>query len=244
MAVELRIISMMLAIAAATITIGKAMIINQIFTVAASCAFRWSSSLVAKFWNSLTALQVAAVVSALILTVGAVIEYWGKLKLLTLIAIKWILRRSTPFERCVFRKAIPHSIGPILVVLGIAGEVVFEGRTFVVEDRQAVEAEHTVASLKAKTSVNELKTAELERDNLELKALIQVRDLSVDQQKAIGDALKRFSGKFVLIRTYSYDQEAMRLAELITAALKFGKVEVQFSPTAFPGLLNLPVGSG
>jgi hypothetical protein len=96
--------------------------------------------------------------------------------------------------------------------------------------------------LKTETSGNELRTAELEHDNLELKTLIQVRDLTVGQQKSIGDALKQFSGKFVLVRTYAYDQEAMRLSELITAALKSANIEFQFSPTPAPGWLNLPIG--
>jgi hypothetical protein len=101
-----------------------------------------------RFWNNLTALQAAAVISALILTIGAIVEYWDKLKLLAFLLLKWILRKSTPLDRCVFKRLLRHSIGPILVVLGIAGEVVFEGRTFVVEDRQEEEAGTIVGSLK------------------------------------------------------------------------------------------------
>jgi len=100
-----------------------------------------------RFWNNLTALQAAAVISALVLTIGAVVEYWYKLKILAVLALKWILRRSTPFDRCTFNKLFIHAIGPILVVLGIAGEVVFEGRTFVVEDTQAEQARKIVGSL-------------------------------------------------------------------------------------------------
>jgi hypothetical protein len=101
-----------------------------------------------RFWNNLTALQAAAVISALVLTVGAIVEYWYKLKLLAFLLLKWILRKSTPFDRCVFKRLLFHSIGPILVVLGIAGEVVFEGRTFVVEDRQEEQARKIVGPLK------------------------------------------------------------------------------------------------
>lgn len=98
-------------------------------------------------WNNLTALQTAAVVSALVLTIGAIVEYWYKLKLLALLVLKWILRKSTPFDRCAFRRLLFHSIGPVLVVLGIAGEVVFEGRTFVVEDRQEEQARKAVGTV-------------------------------------------------------------------------------------------------
>lgn len=120
------------------------MMINQILTVAALSAPRWSFS---SLWNSLWALQWAAVLSALILTVGAVAEYWEKLKALTLLIGKWVLRKSTPFDRCVLKKMLIHSAGPILVVLGIAGDFVFEGRAFILEDRQEEQAQRIVGSL-------------------------------------------------------------------------------------------------
>ncbi len=215
---------------------------NQLFAVAATSAPWQSLSSVSGLWNSLTAIQWAAAVSAVVLTLGAVLEYRHQLKLLALLSSKWLLRKATPFEVCALKKLLLHTLGPILVVVGIAGDFVFGARTFILENRQELGAEQTIASLKNATSANERETAQLRHDNLDLLALIQPRELTDDQQKAIGDVLKLFSGKFVLIRTYSYDQEAMRLAELITASLKFGKVEVQFSPTAFPGLLNLPIG--
>jgi hypothetical protein len=126
-----------------------------------------------RFWNNLTALQAAAVISALILTIGAIVEYWDKLKLLASLLMKWVLRKSTPFDRCVFRKLLLHSIGPILVVPGIAGEVIFEGRTFVVEDRQEEQARKIVGSLsdkagqaetKAQSALDESSLAETEAD--------------------------------------------------------------------------------
>ena len=151
---------------------GKVRIIIQILILANSRTLRWSlsSSVLSpfiRFWNSLTALQAAAVISALVLTIGAVVEYWYKLKLLVVLGLKWILRKSTPLDRCVFNKLFIHSIGPILVVLGIAGEVVFEGRTFVVEDReqaqstqerQRKEQELAVAQKKAADAQLELAT--------------------------------------------------------------------------------------
>lgn len=100
-----------------------------------------------KLWNNLVFLQVAAVVSALVLTFGAVLEYSHQLKHLILLIAKWVCRRSTPYDRCVFKKLLRHSIGSILVVLGIAGEFVFEGRAFIVEDRQEDQARKIVGSL-------------------------------------------------------------------------------------------------
>ena len=89
-----------------------------------------------KVWNNLAFLQWAAVLSTLVLTVGAILEYRHQLKPLILLIAKWICRKSSPFDRCAFKKLLLLSFGPILVVCGIAGEVVFEGRAFIVEDRQ------------------------------------------------------------------------------------------------------------
>jgi hypothetical protein len=62
----------------------------------------------------------------------------------------------------------------------------------------------------------------------ELELLIQPRDLNLDQQKAIGNALRRFAGKFVLIKAYRFDPESVRLEALIEAALKSGHIRTQF----------------
>jgi hypothetical protein len=155
------------------------MIISQILMVASNRALRWSShSLlsfgVTEFWNSLTALQAAAVVSALVLTMGAVIEYGEKIKHLALLTLKWIFRKSTPFERCVLRKIAMHSFGPILVVLGIAGEVVFEGRTFIVEDRQEEQSKQKVSQLELKVSINENEASQL-KEQAEAEHLARVK---------------------------------------------------------------------
>jgi hypothetical protein len=134
------------------------MIISQILTVAAISAPWWSLS---SLWNSLSALQWAAAISALVLTVGAVIEYWSKLKLLMLLVGKWVFRKSSAFDRCVLKKLLIHSAGPLLVVLGIAGDFVFEGRAFILEDRQEEQARQIVGSVgeKAKQADAEAKTA-------------------------------------------------------------------------------------
>jgi hypothetical protein len=85
-------------------------------------------------------------------------------------------------------------------------------------------------------------TAQLESANLELKALIQPRDLSVDQRKGIGDELKTFVGRFVIIQVYAFDQEALRLATLIKAALNSGNVDAEVFANPSPGIANLPIG--
>jgi hypothetical protein len=147
--------------------------ISQILILAANWAFLWSwvvsvLSEFGRFWNSLTELQIAAGISALVLTIGAIVEEWHNLSRLTLIGLKWICKKSTPFDRCVFKKLLVHSIGPLFVVFGIGGELVFEGRAFIVEDTQEQRARELVGSLqieagdaesKAQSALNKASTA-------------------------------------------------------------------------------------
>src|ERR1017187_2886946 len=101
--------------------------------VAACLAMRWSLS---DIWNNAGFLEIASALSTLVLIVGAVMEEWPKLKQIGLLTAKFFILRCTAFERCVLRKLVTHSIGAIMVVAGIVGELVFETRTFIVEDRE------------------------------------------------------------------------------------------------------------
>jgi hypothetical protein len=156
---------------------GKARITIQTLMFASSSALRWSSdssspSLLVRFWNSLSELQAAAVIATAVLTIGAVIEYWEKFKLIWPLFMKWTLFKSNPFERCVLRRVAIHSLGPILVVIGIGGEVIFEGRTFVVEDRQEEQSRAIVGSLRDKATVvsNEMGALETRTNGAESSA--------------------------------------------------------------------------
>jgi hypothetical protein len=168
--------------------------------VANNRAPRWSLassalSLFIRFWNSLTALQAAAVISTLVLTIGAVVEYWSKLKLLAFLILKWIRRKSTPFDRCIFNKLLIHSVGPILVVLGIAGEVIFEGRAFVVEDTQEEQARKVVGSLQAQTGQADKQAKQAITDSS--TALSQAKDAlgkAEEAQESLGAAESEANG--------------------------------------------------
>jgi hypothetical protein len=177
-------------------TMGKVKIITQTLISANNCALRWSlassvSSSFVRFWNNLTELQAAAIVSSLVLVIGVVVEYRYELKSLSFLLLKWILRKSTPFDRCVLRKILLHSVGPILVVLGIAGEFVFEGRTFIVEDRQEEQARSTVHSLsveadaassKADSAIDKFDTVIKEANAIESRLDAASKELSLLEQ--------------------------------------------------------------
>jgi hypothetical protein len=94
-----------------------------------------------KMWDSLRLFQLLAGLSALILTIGVLIEYGVQLKQLIKLFWKWLLRKATQFEKCVLRKMLLHLIGPILVIIGVAGDVLFEIRLFVIEDEQEIALE-------------------------------------------------------------------------------------------------------
>jgi hypothetical protein len=192
-----------------------------------------------KLWNDLVFLQVAAVLSALVLTVGAILEYSHQLKRLALLAAKWMCRKSTPFDRCVFKKLLLHSFGPILVVLGIAGEFVFEGRTFIVEDRQEEQGKKTIASLQETTSANERDAAQLRKDaehlhedaeaehlaRVKIEAAVGWRSLSDQQKHNIGAALASFSPRAgASIWFNGSSTEAEMFADDIAEALRFGHI--------------------
>jgi hypothetical protein len=100
-------------------------------------------------WDSLSAVQWAAAISTLVLTAGAIIEYWHKILLLLRLTWRTLTFRATPFEKCTLRKVLTHSVGPILVVLGIGGELIFESRAFILEDILAAKSANTIATLQA-----------------------------------------------------------------------------------------------
>lgn len=142
---------------------GSVTIIIQILMVAAILAILSS---VGRSWNNLHRMQIAAVVGAAILTFGAALEYKVKFEALAPLIAKWILGVSTPFERCVLKKIMLTSVAPILVVIGLGAEIVFEGRTFVLENTQQEQDESTLGSLQDReTSL----TGQITRASDELK---------------------------------------------------------------------------
>lgn len=153
----------------------------------------------------------------------------------------------TSLPTCEQRKHKLAKLSLMILILGIAGELLSAARTSQLSGRiianieeRAANADQKAGEANDRASANERETAQLRHDNLELLALIQPRELSDEKQKAIGQALRRFSGKSVFLRTYSFDQESMRLSTLLNAALKSGGIDVQFAPTPSP--LILPVG--
>ena len=182
-------------------------------TVAANSAAWHPFSSIARLWDSLTVLQWAAVVSALVLTIGAVVEYRHQLRSLSVLIAKWLVQKATPFEVCTLKKLLIHSLGPILVVIGIAGDFIFEGRAFILENRQEAGAQRTIAALKKTASENE-KEAE------EIRESVAPRRLTANQVATFRSDLSKFSRQPVVAINNPFDFEAAVLAAEILSALK------------------------
>lgn len=127
------------------------------------------------------------------------------------------------------KKLTVELISVLLIAIGVMGEL-----------GVGVEIASLASQLRAKNAELRSKsdllvallsqqTARLERANLELKALIQLRDLSVDQQKAIATELQKFSGRRVVIWVYT-EPEAMRLGQVIKDALKGAGISSDLVP--------------
>lgn len=130
----------------------------------------------------------------------------------------------------------------ILVIAGIAGELCATVRTSQLSGQVIASIEDEAELANQEAGKANVRAGNAAKRAAELLAEIQPRDLTIEQQKAIGNALRSFSGHFVLITMYSLDQESVRLGMLIEAALKYGGIETQLFPNPAPGLSTLPMG--
>jgi hypothetical protein len=68
-----------------------------------------------------------------------------------------------------------------------------------------------------------------------LLAFIQPRDLSLKQQRTIGDALHNFAGHKVTVKSLSWDTEGYALGKQLVAVFEYAKLEVS-DQTGLDGL--------
>jgi hypothetical protein len=161
---------------------------------------RWSLSVI---WNSAGFLEAASAISTLVLIVGAVIEEWPKLTKIAVLVAKVLLLRSVEFERCLLKRLLIHSFGAILVVAGIVGELIFETRTFIVEDREttALQIEAGNAKKSAEGAANALTTANERLTAIETRADMLNERLvaTTTEADALSDQIESESGRMKAI---------------------------------------------
>ena len=118
-------------------------------------------------------------------------------------------------------------IGWIVVILGIAGEGLFE--TLVsradgwLQDFSNIllaSAQRQAYSAQERASTALLEQESLKSENLKLEALIQPRDLTPDQLRSLTNQLKRFAGRAISVRSYALDIEGKRLGMTIEGSLE------------------------
>jgi len=138
-------------------------------------------------------------------------------------------------------------LGWILIVIGVAGEGIFEvyvSRADSVlctfdnillneakkEASEAVLGAATatiqVAEARRQTAELDVAAQQLKAENLRLEAIIAPRSLSLDQQRDIAEACRKFHGHGVLVKSYGTDGEGAALAEQIIAALQVANIIV------------------
>jgi hypothetical protein len=131
----------------------------------------------------------------------------------------------------------------LMVVIGIAGELLADGAIFVFSRHLQTLSEGEYATLNSEASGarREANTALLEQEklkaeNLKLEALIQPRSLTLEEQKAIGLALPPFTGQKIKVWSLMSDPETYALGEQIVAAFKCGDMNVEDdNGKLFPG---------
>lgn len=119
------------------------------FMAAMAIAIRWS-------W--IVFFEASAAVSTLVLVIGAAIEYKPMLEPIAALFKKKLAGKITEYERCALRKLGRHTVGPILVVLGIAGELIFGLGAFITQEIESI--------------ADESKIAQLQNDNLKLQGQV------------------------------------------------------------------------
>lgn len=119
--------------------------------------------------------------------------------------------------------------GPILVTVGVGGELVVEarfgeaeGRLREIEGVISGQLRLTAARANERASANE-RAAESERlERRRLEARVSPRGLTLNQQRKIAEVCKKFSGHRALVSSYGLDGEGAMLAGQILEILRLG----------------------
>jgi hypothetical protein len=138
-------------------------------------------------------------------------------------------------------------LGWILIVIGVAGEGIFEmyvsradsvlstfDNILLTEAKKeaseavlgAATANIQVAEARRRTAELDVAAQQLKAENLRLEAIIAPRSLSLDQQRDIAEACRKFQGHGVLMKSYGTDGEGAALAGQIIAALRVANIIV------------------
>lgn len=106
--------------------------------------------------------------------------------------------------------------------MGVAGELCIQITATRVEHDLRASNDLTIAQLTARGWEIKERSIEQQLALMKLITAAGARDLIPEQQKAIGNALRPFTGRSVLLTSYFWDIEAYKLGEEIKTALEYG----------------------
>jgi hypothetical protein len=189
-----------------------------------------------------TARQLEALIDGLervlftftaLVVAGLVLEYWHDIA-------EFIEEWKRPAALFPWKKFMELS-GGILVVIGVAGELGTQSCLSIEESAFRVNS-HKVEGLlndKAGFADQKAETArlaqeQLRAENLRLEAIIQPRSLTIEQQRAVGYALREFSGHKAEVASFTGDSEGYALCKQMIAALRYARFEVNDRTGGYP----------
>ena len=165
-------------------------------------------------------------------------SWWGSFLIIsTLIVLLGVAAEALQFTKSIDRHPrLKHSleVGAFLVlVVGIAGELLGEAKTISVGDQisgllndKAGSANERASRAEKEASDVSLKAEQLKADNLALEARLAPRRLSHDELERLKAAVKPFINRPISIWSYGIDLEAGILAAQIKEALQWAGVPV------------------
>lgn len=134
---------------------------------------------------------------------------------------------SVEFAERVFSWAHWFLLGALVVGLIATYAVVVSGNIKEAYLKRGIaEAGQRAAEADARAAEANRKAEEERLERLKLEAKIAPRRLNTDQQRAIAAALKSFSGRKVMVKSYAQDVEAAILGKQIIESLKSANIDV------------------
>jgi hypothetical protein len=145
-------------------------------------------------------------------------------------------------EKKPISEVILSVIFGVLVFGGVGGEYIAGTKLSEVTHQRRVLADTEIAQAGKEAAAARLEQEKLRSENLALQRRIQPRQLTVEQQQAIGKALAGFSGQSLDLRSYTLDAEGWGLAQQIKAALGKAEISVEDNSANFFVLGTFIVG--
>jgi hypothetical protein len=185
--------------------------------------------------NSLKTLRIFLVAFTWMVGVGLVLEYKTQLLFICRGLLKVVSLKSNSFDRCQLRRLVWHSLGALLVTVGVLGEFWIEFRQYGAENNLSRASASARDTLNAQTAEANERAASNEKEAAELRAKFAWRVVSREQKEKLCqelcEELKHIGGISVTVAYLQPNPEINNFAGLVTDALGYSGVkELGVSP--------------